>query len=160
MLIEVFILQNLVNNKENILTKDESFSTLATPTLLAGWNVPASHKRVADNYIIIKRLYKTQSLKSFILASEKQLLSKYMFMPLSQMSIQDVNKEILVLQQWSASENHILKQDADNLIQVRAKELRYILSSKYAMYSSEINNGFRALERYFEEITKFYNLPH
>lgn len=138
---------------------EDSFSTLATPTLLACGNVPLSHKRTADNYIIIKRLYKSQTLKSCILNSEINLLKKYNLKELSQLTIKEVNREILMLQEYSFSDDINLKTDFDNIIQIRAKELRYILSSKHAMYSMEINNGFRALERYFEEITKFYNLP-
>ena len=146
------------NNNENL--NKESFSTLATPALLASGRVPNSHKRAADNFIVIKRLYKTQSIKSHILNSEMDLLRKYGFKPLSQLTITEVNKEIGTLQEWSFSDNLQLKNDSDMLIQIRAKELRTILSSKYAMYTSEMNNGYRTLERYVEEITKFYNLPH
>lgn len=149
---------NAVNNKEKVENND-LFSTLATPMLLANGAIPASHKQAADNYIIIKRFYKNQSLKSGILSTEKELLNKYKFSPLSELTIQDVNKEILMLQAWSLSESPVLKSDADEIIQIRAKELRHLLSSKYTIYSTEVNNGFRALERYFEEITKYYNLP-
>ena len=135
------------------------FSTLATPVLLANGRVPSSHKRVADNYIIIKRFYKSQSLKSCILNSEMDLLRRYNRKALSELSVAEVNHEILTLQDWSFSGDDRLMKDAETLIQIRAKELRFILSSKYSLYSYEINNGYRALERYFEEITKFYNLP-
>lgn len=139
---------------------EDNYATLATPALLANGRVPSSHKRFADNYIIIKRLYKTQSLKCCLLITETALLEKYNFPSLAKLSIKEVNREILLLQEWAFSENSVLKNDADNLMQIRSKELRHILSSGYALYSNEINNGYRALEKYFEEITKFYNLPH
>ena len=161
MLIKEKSVQNLTDifNKQNNNDSD-MLSTLATPMLLASGAIPSSHKAVADNFIIIKRLYKCQSVKACILNSERELLRKYNLLPLSQLSIQDVNKEILMLQQWAFSSNAMLRNDSDNIIQVRAKELRYILASDYSSFSSEMNNGFRALERYFEEITKFYNQIH
>ena len=161
MLIKERFVQEIVNSQQEIQNKETNdlFSTLATPVLLAGGNIPLSHKQAADSYIIIKRFYKSQSLKCCILNSETALLNKYNFLPLSQMTIQDVNKEIFILQAWSFSDNAVLKKDADEIIQIRAKELRHLLSSKYTLYSTEMNNGFRALERYFEEITKYNNLP-
>ena len=53
----------------------------------------------------------------------------------------------------------VLRSDADEIIQIRTKELKYIVSSRYTMYSNEVYDGYKALERYFEEITKFYR-PH
>ena len=138
----------------------ESFSTLATPSIIANSPTPVSHRRVADNYIVIKRLYKTQSVKSGLLNSEKELLNKYNLKPLAELSIQEENKEIMKLKMASFSEDEQLASDADLIIQIRAKELRFILSSRYATYFSEINDGYRALERYFEEVTKFYRLPY
>lgn len=147
-----------VNNNVDKVDNDDSLSSLATTILLANGRIPLSHKQAANSYIIIKRLYNTQSLKSCILNSEIELLNKYNLSPLSELTIQDVNKEILMLQAWSYSDNATLKKDANEIIQIRAKELRHILSSKYCLYSTEMNNGFRALERYFEEITKYNKL--
>ena len=147
----------------NTLTKsekDDSLSTLATPLILANKRVPAAHRSVADYYIVIKRLYKSQTVRANLVSNECSLLEKYHLHRLSSLSIQEVNKEILMLQEWAFSSSDVLRHDSDLIIQIRAKELRYILSSNYSRYSSEINDGYKALERYFEEITKFYNLPH
>ena len=45
----------------------------------------------------------------------------------------------------------------DNPEMIRAKELKYIIASRYAGITNEVYNGYKALERYFEEITKFYS---
>jgi len=50
-----------------------------------------------------------------------------------------------------------LRKDADNLLQIRCKELKYIVASRYSTVTSEIYNGYKALEKYFEEISKFYS---
>ena len=39
---------------------------------------------------------------------------------------------------------------------IRAKELKNITASAYANIPNEIYNGYKALDKYFEEITKFY----
>ena len=58
---------------------------------------------------------------------------------------------------WSTSNNELLRKDADNLLQIRCKELKYIVASRYSTVTSEIYNGYKALEKYFEEISKFYS---
>ena len=58
--------------------------------------------------------------------------------------------------EWSFSENKELRHDADKIIVIRAKELKNITASAYANIPNEMYNGYKAIEKYFEEITKFY----
>ena len=53
--------------------------------------------------------------------------------------------------------NNVLRKDADAILQIRSKELKYIIASRYSTVTNEIYNGYKALEKYFEEITKFYS---
>ena len=48
-----------------------------------------------------------------------------------------------------------LKADSDEIIQIRAKELKFLVASRYVSLTSEIYCGYKALERYFEEISKY-----
>lgn len=138
-------------------TEEDAFTALSTSALLAKSAVPYSHRRVADNYVIIKRIYKFQAVKSHISNSERQLLQKYDFNTLEFSTIKQVNEELSYLKKWSTSSNNLLRKDADMLLQIRCKELKYIIASKYSTISNEIYNGYQALERYFEEISKFYS---
>ena len=95
-------------------------------------------------------------MQSRITNEERQLLQKYDFNTLEFSTIKQVNEELAYLKKWSSSTNELLKNDADAIIQIRAKELKYIVASRYSAVSNEIYNGYRALERYFEEISKFY----
>lgn len=162
---ETFILENSDKNKKNILpvitqsafsSNEDTFTSLSVSALLAKNAVPYSHKRVADNYVIIKRIYKFQVVQSRITNAEIALLKKYDFEPLELSTIKQINEELAYLKKWSFSSNEQLTQDADEIIQIRAKELKYIVASKYTALSDEVYNGYRALERYFEEITKYY----
>ena len=43
-------------------SEDDAFTALSTSALLAKSAVPYSHRRIADNYVIIKRIYKFQAV--------------------------------------------------------------------------------------------------
>ena len=136
---------------------DDAFTALSTSALLAKSAVPYSHRRIADNYVIIKKIYSFKAVQSRITNSELQLLKKYDFNTLEFSTIKQINEELSYLKKWSTSGNEHLRKDADDLLQIRCKELKYIIASRYATVTNEIYNGYKALEKYFEEISKFYS---
>ena len=138
-------------------SEDDSFTALSTSALLAKSSVPYSHRRIADNYVIIKRIYHFQAVQSRITNAEKQLLQKYDFNTLEFSTIKQINEELSYLKKWSTSNNELLRKDADALLQIRCKELKFIIASRYSTVTNELYNGYKALERYFEEISKFYS---
>ena len=147
-----------VNSIESAFSRDDdAFTALSTSALLAKSAVPYSHKRIADNYVIIKRIYRFQAVQSRINNTEIQLLKKYDFNTLEFSTIKQINEELAYLKKWSASNNEELRKDADALLQIRSKELKYIIASRYTSVTNEIYNGYKALEKYFEEISKFYS---
>lgn len=138
-------------------SEDDAFTALSTSALLAKSAVPYSHRRVADNYVIIKRIYRFQAVQSRISNSERLLLQKYDFNTLEFSTIKQINEELAYLKKWATSSNELLRKDADNLLQIRCKELKFLVASRYASITDELYNGYKALERYFEEISKFYS---
>lgn len=142
--------------ESSLSDENDSFTSLSTSALLAKNAVPYSHRRVADNYVIIKRIYKFQVIQSRINNQEIGLLRKYDFNTLECSTIKQMNEELAYLKKWAVSTNELLRRDADEIIQIRGKELKFIIASKYSLLSNEVYDGFKALERYFEEITKFY----
>ena len=66
-------------------------------------------------------------------------------------------KELEKIRLLSTEKNEKQRIDAEKLITIRTKELKLIVASKYPKYSNEINNGYMALERYFEEISKYHS---
>ena len=139
-----------VNPVQSTLSRDDdAFTALSTSALLAKSSVPYSHRRIADNYVIIKRIYRFQAVQSQITNAEAQLLKKYDFNRLEFSTIKQVNEELSYLKKWSTSSNELLRKDADNLLQIRSKELKYIVASRYSTVTNEIYNGYKALEKYF-----------
>ena len=137
-------------------SEDDAFTALSTSALLAKSSVPYSHRRVADNYVIIKKVYRFQAVQSRITNTERLLLQKYDFNTLEFSTIKQINEELAYLKKWATSSNELLRKDADNLLQIRCKELKFLVASRYASITDELYNGYKALERYFEEISKFY----
>ncbi|DAB23551.1 TPA: hypothetical protein CPT85_04755 [Candidatus Gastranaerophilales bacterium HUM_21] len=133
----------------------DKFSSLSTSSMLARAGVPMSHILAADNYMFIKKIYGTPVVKSRITNKEKALLGKYDFNQLEYTTIRQINEELELLKKWSMSLDENLKSDADKIIEIRAKELRYLAACRYTLITNEIYNGYMALEKYFEDISKY-----
>lgn len=143
--------------KSTFSKENDEFTELSTTALLARKSVPALHRELANNYVLIKRIYKFQAVKSTLTEQNKNLLNKYNFLPLAETSIEKVNSELELMRNMSANENEQVRFEADELIKIRTKELKYITASSYSRYDNELNKGYTALERYFEEISKYYS---
>lgn len=156
------MIEEIISNKSNFdLTKksalsseDEVFTSRSYAALLAKNAIPYSHKKVADNYIIVKRIFKFQAVQSRINNAEKQLLAKYDFNTLEFTTVKQMYEELALLQKWSASTDEKLKRDADTIMEIRTKELKFIDANSYANISNEIYKGYVALEHYYEEISR------
>ena len=146
-----------LTSKSVLSNQEDSFTSRSHAALLAKNFIPNSHKRIANNYIVIKRIYKFQAVQSRITQSEKELLLKYDFNTLEFTTAKQMYEELALLQKWSSSPNLQLKADADKIIEIRAKELKFIDANCYATISNEIYKGYIALSHYFEEISKFKN---
>lgn len=134
---------------------NDKFSSLSTSALLARGEIPMSHRRVADNYMIIKKIYGFPVVQSRIDNQEKALLAKYDFNPLEYSTIKQINEELAFLKKWSFTLDDNLRIDADEIIQIRAKELKFLVASRYTVVTNEVFSGYMALEKYFEDISKY-----
>lgn len=134
---------------------DEVFTSRSYAALLAKNIIPYSHRKLADNYIIIKKIFKFQAVMPRITNLEKKLLAKYDFNTLEYTTIKQMYEELALLQKWSMSADENLKNDSDMILEIRTKELKFIVANSYANISNEIYKGYAALENYFLEISKY-----
>ena len=144
-----------LTSKSALSNEDDSFTSRSYAAMLAKNEIPYSHKRVADNYTVIKKIYKFQAVQSRISQTEKDLLSKYDMSTLEYTTAKQMYEELALLQQWSASKDLTLKADSDKIMEIRAKELKFIDANCYATISNEIYKGYIALAHYFAEISKY-----
>ena len=134
---------------------EEVFTSRSYAALLAKNTIPYFHKKVADNYIIIKKVFKFQAVMPRISNVEKALLAKYDFNTLEYTTVKQMYEELALLQKWSMSQDEELKKDSDAILEIRTKELKVIVATSYANISNEIYKGYLALENYFIEISKY-----
>jgi len=133
----------------------DNFTGLSLSSLLAQGEIPPSHKRVADNYMVIKKIYGFNTLQTRISNADKALLAKYDFTVLEYSTIKQVNEEIDFMKKWSASPEPKLRAESNELLNIRMCELKFIITNKYTVSSNELYNGYLALEKYFETISKY-----
>lgn len=146
-----------LTSKSAFSNENDTFTSRSIAALLAKNTVPLSHRRIADNYLVIKQIFKFQISLNRISNVEKALLDKYDFNVLEFTTMHQMYNELTLLQKWSESEDEQLRQDADSILQIRVNELKYLEASSYASISNEIYNGYKALLQYLKEISKFQN---
>lgn len=134
---------------------EEVFTSRSYAALLAKNTIPYFHKKVADNYVIIKKVFKFQAVMPRISNVEKALLAKYDFNTLEYTTVKQMYEELALLQKWSMSQDEELKKESDAILEIRTKELKFIVATSYANISNEIYKGYLALENYFIEISKY-----
>lgn len=144
-----------LTSKSTFSNENDVFTSRSYAALLARNIVPPSHRKIADNYVIIKKVFKFQAVMSRISNVEKALLSKYDFNTLEYTTMKQMYEELELLQKWASDSN--LKEDAEKILEIRVKELKYLDASHYASVSNEIYNGYMALEHYLQEISRFPN---
>ena len=144
-----------LTSKSAFSSENDTFTSRSIAALLAKNTVPMSHKRIADNYLVIKKIFKFQISLNRITNVEKSLLSKYDFNVLEYTTMQQMYNELTLLQKWSMSEDAKLREDSDSILQIRVNELKYLEASNYASVSNEIYNGYKALAQYLREISRF-----
>ena len=135
--------------------EEEVFTSRSYAALLAKNTIPYSHRKLADNYVIVKKVFKFQAVMPRITNTEKALLAKYDFNTLEFTTVKQMYEELSLLQKWAVSADETLKKDSDEILEIRTKELKFIVATSYANISNEIYKGYLALENYFMEISKY-----
>ena len=144
-----------VNIAKSTVNNDDLCSDLDTSALLAKASVPFSHRRIADNYVILRKICSFQVVQPRISKMETALLMKYSFNTLENTTISKINQEVALLKQWSTSTNDELRADSDEILRIRVKELKFMLSNNYTVNSNEVFKGYKAIETYLKNINSY-----
>lgn len=135
---------------------EDSTTDLDVSMLLAKNGVPYSHRRIANNFTTLKRVCPFLVVQPSITNIEKKLLTKYDFNTLENTTISTINKEIMLLKDWAISTDDTVREDSVNILKIRIKELKHILSNNYTIKSNEMFKGYKAFEAYISNITNYY----
>ena len=149
--------QKTIDITKVVDSREDYGSELPISAMLAKSGVPYSHRRIAGNYGFMRKIYEFQIVQPRITNSERNFLFRYNFNTLENTTIGQVNAQLALLKSWSMSTEDKLRNDSDTLLQIRVKELKFILSNKYALATNEIYNGYKAIDVYLNEMNKFYS---
>lgn len=123
--------------------------------MVARSDVPKAHIKIADNFMLIKKLFGFSAVHSKINFEDRKTLANFNFNTLESSTISQINEEILLLKRWNESGEQRLRDASEQVMQIRAKELKHLIATSYREISNETCNGYKALERYFAVITKY-----
>lgn len=149
--------KTVLNKKYNNLNfyTPQKEDSMGYSSLLSRSAVPLSHKRIADNYMFLKKMYGSFMIFSQVTKEEHSLLLKFDFSPLEYSTSNQIEEEIKFLKKWSASQDFEMAKSADKILEIRVKELKNIVSNRYVFVSNEIYTGFKLFEQYLENISKY-----
>lgn len=134
---------------------NNKFNTLGANSMVARSDVPKSHIKIADNFMLIKKLFGFSAVHSKINFEDRKTLANFNFNTLESSTISQINDEIMLLKRWNESGEPKLRNAAEEIMQIRAKELKHLIATSYREITDEMHNGYKALERYFAVITKY-----
>ncbi len=138
------------NKRESSI--DDYYASINTSVALGKTNVPIKHKQLASNYVLIKKIFGNCSAIIPITATDKATLARHGFMPLENTTISQINRQIEQLKNWSNSGDILLGAYANELFEIRIKELKYIRLTVPSGRYVEFKDGYKAFEKYVEYI--------
>lgn len=131
---------------------DEYYSNINTAVVLGKSRVPLKHKQLAANYVLIKKIFGSCVASIPITNSDRAVLTRHGFAQLENTTISQMNRQIEQLKNWSNSGDILLAAYANELFEIRIKELKYMRLTISSGRMEEFEEGYKALEKYIEYI--------
>jgi len=157
--------ENFYKSVSNLMSKanDIAIETKIHPnkpevgnaSLIARGGIPESHRLLADSFMIIKRIFGKPVVQCKPTAEEIDFLAKYDFNPIEFSTYKQIEEELSLLKKWYYSRNPEIQRASDRIISIRVKELRNLIATNYVSITNDLYNGYNALEKYFENISKY-----
>ncbi|MBQ4646617.1 MAG: hypothetical protein IJB79_04645 [Candidatus Gastranaerophilales bacterium] len=133
---------------------NDYYANINTAVALGKTQVPIKHKQLASNYVLIKRIFGSCAAVIPITNADRAVLSRHGFMPLENSTISHINRQIEQLKSWSNSGDILLGAYANELFEIRIKELKYLRLTVTSGRAAEFKDGYQALEKYIEYIAR------
>ena len=133
-------------------SNNDIYANINTAVALARTNVPVKHKQLASNYVLIRKIFGSSAAAIPITQADRAVLSRHGFMPLEYTSISHINRQIEQLKNWANGGDILLGAYAQELLEIRIKELKYIRLTVTSGRNTEFKQGYLALEKYIEYI--------
>ena len=131
---------------------DEYYSNINTAVVLGKSKVPIRHKQLAANYVLIKKIFGPCVASIPITSTDRATLTRHGFQTLENTTISQMNRQIEQLKNWSSGGDILLSTYANELFEIRIKELKYMRTTISSGRLKEFEDGYLALEKYIEYI--------
>ncbi len=128
-----------VDNRQRLYGKNfsngaEGFENISLQSLFRKSRVSHKQKEVANNYMVIKKIFGFSAVNSRITNSETSLLRQY------------------GLIEWSKTGDILKKTHSDTIFEIRVKELKFLQANNSLIRLGELYDGYNVLEKYIEYI--------
>ena len=143
-----------IKKVKNFEINSDNIPLLSFETLIARSEIPNEQKLLAQNYMVIKRIYGTSSVPLKITNQEVSYLKQNGFETIENVTAEMMKDELNKLREFSLSEDEEIRKISNNVFAIRVKELKYLYASNYFPPMGEIYNGWKLLEKYIEYIAK------
>ena len=118
------IYNNILLDMTSTATKQVKTNAFSNSAILARSKAPESHRRAADSFMIIRKVFGHPVINYIISEEEKDFLAKYAFTQLKYTTFNQIKEELALLRRWSYTEEKELNEASDRIINVRVKELK------------------------------------
>ena len=109
-------------------------------------------KSLANNYITIRKIFSYTVVQPKVTNVEYNKLREINFAPVAYTASETMYEELMLIVDWSNSKDYYTRKFADEVFEIRVRELKYLLANTSNVKLMELNGGYRVLERYLEFI--------
>ena len=136
------------------IKNEDYYSNINTAIALGKTHVPMKHKQLASNYVLIKKIFGSSIASIPITSADRATWSRHGFLPLENSSVSQVNRQIDQLKSWANGGDILLAAYANELFEIRIKELKFLRLTITSGRSVEFKDGYKAFEKYVEYIAR------
>lgn len=134
----------------NFSNANEAFENISLQSLFRKSRISARQKEVANNYMVIKKIFGFSAVNSRISNTETTLLRQYGMRLLEETTSATMFRELETLIEWAKNGDAIKRMHSDNIFEIRVKELKFLQANNSILKLGELYDGYSVLEKYIE----------
>lgn len=134
----------------NFPPSGEAFENISLQSLFRKSRISAKQKEVANNYMVIKKIFGFSAVNSRISNTEIALLRQYGMRLLEETTAKTMFSELETLIDWSKTGDAVKRLHSDTIFEIRVKELKFLQANNSFIKLGELYNGYSILEKYIE----------
>ena len=135
---------------KNFSNTSAEFENISLQSLFKKSRISPRQKEIANNYMVIKKIFGFSAVNSRVSNSEAGLLRQYSLKPLEETTYRSMVNELETLIEWSKTGDALKKMHSDNIFEIRVTELKFLQANNSLLKLGELYDGYSVLEKYIE----------